>query len=278
MISLISLFEAKKRFGASDPIAKLIQKRDADIKDNVAKLQEHYSRVMLAAGFGQLVDLVIHEIGSPLGKLGREVALIEKTLRRTRSMSDQIEGNFLSCRTWIEEIANLREKLLPRAAGYRGKAQVFDVREEIASNIELFHAIITKRGIRWLSLPNDEASFSVKMPRSSFGQVIANLIDNSIYWVSTRYQGKPGGRIHVTTERSGDTFSVLVSDNGPGIQPENEAKIFDLQFSTKPHGMGMGLFVARQVIEPYGRLLYEREGPLDGANFRAIFEKRFTFE
>ena len=40
----------------------------------------------------------------------------------------------------------------------------------------------------------------------------------------------------------------------------------------------MGLFLARQVIEPYGRLLLEREGPLSGATFKAIFEKKFSFE
>ena len=269
--------EAASKLGASNPISKMLSKKEADVRESIEKLQDHYSRVMLAAGFGQLVDLVVHEIGSPLGKLGREVNLIERTLRKARAMTDTLEEYFVNCHSWIEQISNLREKLLPRAAGYRGKTQKFNIREEICSTFDLFNAIISRQKIRWVLHPEEEEAFFVKTSRSSFGQVVANLIDNAIYWISTRNKDN-GGRIQVDFGRDSTSFWVQVSDNGPGVAVENRARIFDLHFTTKPHGMGMGLYVARQVIEPYGRLLLEPEGPLPGATFKAIFEKKFSFE
>ena len=70
--------EADKQLGKTHPVTKLVKQKDADIREGVKRLQEHYSRVLLAAGFGQLVDMVIHEIGAPLGRVTREVEYLEK--------------------------------------------------------------------------------------------------------------------------------------------------------------------------------------------------------
>ena len=54
---------ADKQLGREHPVAKLVRQSDEDIRDGVVRLQEHYSRLLMTAGLGQLVDLVIHEIG-----------------------------------------------------------------------------------------------------------------------------------------------------------------------------------------------------------------------
>ena len=45
-------------------------------------------------------------------------------------------------------------------------------------------------------------------------------------------------------------------------------------FRTKPNGMGLGLYIARQIIEPYGRLVINSEGELAGASFELTFERK----
>ena len=57
-----------------------------------------------------------------------------------------------------------------------------------------------------------------------------------------------------------------------GVPEEDRAKIFEPYFSRKPNGIGLGLYIARLVIEPYGKLVYDETGPFGGASFEAEFD------
>ncbi|MCP4263584.1 MAG: ATP-binding protein, partial [Planctomycetes bacterium] len=258
--------EANKQLGKAHPVSKMVRKKDTDIREGVKRLQDHYSRVLLAAGLGQLVDLVIHEIGSPLGRVTRDVGYLEKLLMGTfssnaldkllgRGAHKKLENTFIKLKAWLEQIGNLREKLIPKAAGKRGRTSSFVVQDEINDNLALFEGLITKQKIA-CKLRAPSQKIVVHMSRSNLGQIIANLLDNSIYWLTRHHGDGKGGKIdiHVTTLKNG--FRIRFSDDGPGVAEEDVELIFDQEFSRKPHGMGLGLFIARQVIEPYGKLIY----------------------
>ena len=73
-------------------------------------------------------------------------------------------------------------------------------------------------------------------------------------------------RIAVTEdEDEGAVFSV--SDTGPGIAPETVGRIFDALFSTKAHGLGMGLAISRSIVENHGGRLRLEPFASGGANF-----------
>jgi signal transduction histidine kinase len=112
------------------------------------------------------------------------------------------------------------------------------------------------------------------MSRSNLGQIIANLLDNSVYWLTRHHGDGEGGKIEIRLTELKRGFRILFSDDGPGIPPEDRDRVFDAEFSRKPHGMGLGLFIAREVIEMYGKLVYRDDGPLSGACFEASFEQR----
>ncbi len=69
-------------------------------------------------------------------------------------------------------------------------------------------------------------------------------------------------------------FKVRFCDDGPGIPERDRERIFEQYFTTKPNGMGLGLYIARQVIEPYGKLIYRDDCKLSGACFEAVFERK----
>ncbi|MBK8476276.1 MAG: hypothetical protein IPL39_08135 [Opitutaceae bacterium] len=69
--------EADRRLGRQHPVAQLVRKSDGNIREGVRRLQEHYSRLLMTAGIGQMVDIVIHEIGAPVGRVNREIAHLE---------------------------------------------------------------------------------------------------------------------------------------------------------------------------------------------------------
>jgi hypothetical protein len=275
--------EADKQLGKTHPVSKLVQQKDADIREGVKRLQAHYSRVLLAAGLGQLVDIVIHEIGAPLGRVTREVEHLEKQITGSldRNVLDkllgegahvELTGTFSRLKAWLEQIANLRERLVPKAAGRRGRPSSFAVQDEIEDNLALFAGLISKQKIK-CELRASKQDVVVHMSRSDLGQILANLLDNSVYWLTQHHGDGKGGKIdiHVTTLKHG--FRIRFCDDGPGVAEEDRERIFDQEFSRKPNGMGLGLFIARQLIERYGNLIYRDDCKLPGACFEASFEQ-----
>jgi signal transduction histidine kinase len=267
--------EADEQLGKRHPVAALVRKKDVDIREGVQRLQEHYSRMLMAAGLGQLVDVVIHEIGAPLGRANRALSDLEKAMVKMWGgpLDEDVTQRFTTLKAWLEQIYNLRERLIPKSAGRRGRASSFSVQEEIQGNLELYSSLLAKQNVtverKWPSKP-----LVVHMSRSNLGQIIANLLDNSIYWLTRHHGDGKGGKIEVRLTELKHGFRILFSDNGPGVPREDQDRMFDAEFSRKPNGMGLGLFIARQVIEMYGKLIYRDDGPLSGACFEASFEQR----
>ena len=267
--------EADRQLGKQHPVTKLVRKSDTEIREGVRRLQEHYSRLLMTAGIGQLVDLVIHEIGAPIGRINREIVHLEKKFMKQLDDDElsEVQKSIGAIKGWLEQVVVLRARLDPKTAGKRGRATTFSVQEEIYGNLLLFESLLSKKKIdAKLHSPSDP--LVVKMTRSALGQILANLLDNSVYWLTRHHGDGKGGRIDITLNVLEHGFRIIYCDDGPGVDESNREAMFDPYFSTKENGMGLGLFIARQVIEPYGKLIYRDDCRLSGACFEATFERR----
>lgn len=105
-------------------------------------------------------------------------------------------------------------------------------------------------------------------------QLFINLFDNSLYWLQDKPLGKRLIRVHI----DGDRQCVLYADNGPGIPAENRPYIFQPFFSTKEEGRGLGLYIARQLLDRLGYSIEladsKRDRLLEGACFVINFAKQ----
>ena len=105
--------------------------------------------------------------------------------------------------------------------------------------------------------------------RIQLQQVLRNLIMNALEAIDAVTD-----RTRVLTMRSTahDSKSVLITveDSGTGIEPKNMQRIFDSFFTTKPHGMGMGLAICRSIIDSHGGSLSALPGHPHGTVFRVI--------
>src|SRR5499427_8232443 len=98
-------------------------------------------------------------------------------------------------------------------------------------------------------------------------QVVVNLIQNAI----DAMDSVDGGRrvLQVSTEyNSGDAISITIEDTGPGIDPKKSDDIFGAFFTTKPHGMGLGLAICRMIVERHDGELSVTSADPHGAVFR----------
>jgi signal transduction histidine kinase len=97
-------------------------------------------------------------------------------------------------------------------------------------------------------------------------QVVMNLVLNALEAMAESATHRR--RIEIATGRSDDgQVQVTVADTGPGIRPEHLALLFDSFFTTKQNGMGLGLSIARSIVEAHGGRIWAENGAVGGASF-----------
>jgi signal transduction histidine kinase len=104
----------------------------------------------------------------------------------------------------------------------------------------------------------------VRADRARLLQVLANLIANAAKFTPR------GGRIHVSAVRDGDVARVAVSDSGPGIPAHDLPHVFEPFWqaqSTASLGCGLGLKIARAIVEAHGGAMWAESVPGQGATF-----------
>ena len=101
-------------------------------------------------------------------------------------------------------------------------------------------------------------------------QVLSNLILNG--FDATGATKQVDKVVAVETRRNGKFAEIAVTDTGPGVSPEAAKKIFDPFFSTKDHGMGMGLSIVRTILEAHhGQIEVDNRNGAKGAVFRVNY-------
>ena len=108
----------------------------------------------------------------------------------------------------------------------------------------------------------DERISNIKAQKDRLRQAFLNVIKNSIEAL-----GKSGGKIMVSTAIKGNACMVGIRDDGPGVPTDIEDKIFDLYYSTKSEGNGLGLALAKEVIEEHGGKIQLESSQGKGAEF-----------
>jgi len=103
---------------------------------------------------------------------------------------------------------------------------------------------------------------------NQINQVLLNLLLNAI-----QSMDKPG-TIRVTLEPEDDAVRILVADEGKGISPENLPSLFRPFFTTKGHGTGLGLSLARRMVESHGGTINVESKLGEGAQFTILLPAR----
>jgi signal transduction histidine kinase len=105
--------------------------------------------------------------------------------------------------------------------------------------------------------------------RNQLQQVIYNLVQNALEAMQTVAVRRRALRVK-TEYRSGSAVAIVIEDSGPGIKPSQAERIFSTFVTTKPHGMGLGLAICRQIVERHGGELVACSDGSSGAQFRLV--------
>jgi signal transduction histidine kinase len=214
-----------------------------------------------------LVSTVSHELRTPLtairmavlmlvsGKLGKLSAVQTKALEAARVDSDRLYRTIDNLLSMSRLDSGGQKFQFRRMAIEEIVRQAVDpLREQIDSKRLMFAADIAS------GLP------SVLADASCVGYVLANLLANAIKFTP------PGGSVTLAASLEGDEVMLAVSDSGPGIPPEFRSHLFQRFYRVPrvegPSGAGLGLSIAKEIVEAHGGRIVYADRPGGGSVFR----------
>jgi len=106
-------------------------------------------------------------------------------------------------------------------------------------------------------------------------QVISNLVQNAIEAMDNTTDRDRLLRVR-TGLHNRDAIIVAVEDSGPGVDPKQLGSIFDAFFTTKSHGVGLGLAICRMIVERHGGQLTAASDGNNGARFQFVLPTDFS--
>ena len=234
---------------------------ERQIRTELESLQGQVIRQERLAAVGQLVSGVAHEINNPLQAILGFAELLQ--------MEDNVPDSAKS------DLRLIQKESARACAIIRNLALFARQQTEAACPVRLVDVIGSVAELRQRRLESedielrvdDQSRKQVMAVATELQQVILNFVVNAEHAVVA--SGRLPGRITVrTSDRAGEVV-LEVEDTGPGVAPENESKLFQPFFTTKPvgQGTGLGLSVSYGIVESLGGQIGYRRAPAGGAIF-----------
>jgi signal transduction histidine kinase len=198
------------------------------------------------AAVGELTTSIAHEISQPLGSILTNAETAELMLKSSSPNLDELREILVDIRRDDERASEVIRRLrsvlkkTPFEMGY------IDLNETVRQVIGFVTAVAHGRNIA-LKCGTTSADLNVKGDAVQLQQVFLNLIINSMDAISEAEAKER--EVSVTTNLSGVSAEIRISDTGPGIATGDLKNVFDPFFTTKPQGMGMGLAIVRTIVE-----------------------------
>ena len=204
---------------------------------------------------------LIHEIKNPLNTLSVNLQLIEEDLQNHHSEKDlKISRKVRMLQKEVSRLENILSDFLRFAKKQELHLEECDVNEIIDSVLDFIAPEIMQNSIRILK------SFDAKLPncyldRNVIKQALLNIILNA-------QQAMPkGGELIVRTNRNGKYILIDITDTGIGIPHDKMDKIFQVYYSTKETGTGLGLATTKKIIEDHKGTINVRSEYGKGSSF-----------
>jgi signal transduction histidine kinase len=222
----------------------------------------HFNRYSTA---GELTASMAHELNQPLGAILTNAETAELLLKSSSPDLDELREIVIDIRRDDQRASDVLQRLrsLLKKGPYESKD--VDLNEIAGESIELLSPLSIAREVN-LSGFTAPMSLPIRADPIQIQQVIVNLIVNAMDAMSK--VPKAQRRVTVDTARADNFAEVSVSDTGPGIPSEKIKEVFEPFFTTKAQGMGMGLSIARTIVEAHNGQIWAENKAGRGAVFR----------
>jgi C4-dicarboxylate-specific signal transduction histidine kinase len=235
--------------------------QERKVRETLQSLQRQVVRQERLAAVGVLVSGVAHELNNPLQAILGTAELLE---RHPELSADALE-EVAFVKTQSGRAREIIRNLSRFSTQQSGAPTLVDLRDVISEVAQLRH-----RDLDAGSITLDIETSTTRTVYANFTeleQVTLNFVINAQQSIESLM--RPKGRIMIRLFDVGKKVRLEVHDDGPGVAPEDEAKLFQPFFTTKPvgKGTGLGLSVSYGIIESYGGSIGHLGNHWGGATF-----------
>ncbi|MBS0366528.1 MAG: hypothetical protein JSR67_11980 [Proteobacteria bacterium] len=219
------------------------------VPDPSAALHGRLLNVSRMATIGEMAAGVAHELNQPLTAIANYAHACERLLGRPDADADELREALRQISAQALRAAEIIHRLRTLARGQQSARAAVNLNDLVEELRELLRVSASVYGVQ-ISLNLAPHLPAVSVDAGQVQHVILNFVHNSLEALSMRPPSAP----HIVIRTSAPTtheVEIAVGDNGPGLQPQVLARVFDPFFSTKENGTGLGLAMSHSIARAH---------------------------
>jgi len=252
---LLASVQLLRKSPGGEEIGTLVLIRDAESRRQLERQLDLSSRL---AAISRLTGGVAHEIKNPLNAMALHLEVLKTKLDGQQPEIEVIALEIKRLDTVVKTFLNFNKPM-----------QLENKPIDLSRIVEQVFALISREAeTRNVRLETDlERSLLINGDPDLLNQAILNVVNNGLEAM------KNGGTLCARISSEGDECQLAISDAGQGIPPEIQDRIFNLYFTTKEQGSGIGLAMTFRVVQLHGGTIDFVSEPGKGTTFRLRFPR-----
>jgi len=230
------------------------------IKDltEIKELEKQVTRNQQLKAMGKLASGVAHEIRNPLNAIGTIVQQLNKDFEPAENSEEYHSLAGLVYRE-VKRINATIQNFLRFSRPEPIHKQIFELKDLIKEIEQQYSLMLKEKSIEFIVEQNWNGN--VNWDKNQIKQVLINLIQNSIEAI------KKDGKLSIKIFNENNLVTITFSDTGPGISENDLERIFDLYFTTKAEGTGIGLSIIQRIVSEHNGLITVESKEREGTSF-----------
>jgi len=223
----------------------------------IHRIMESLQKAEYMAGIGELGREVAHEIKNPLNAISM---ILQRIRAEVVSEKDGELKKWLSVSfNEIERLNGIVERFLDYSRPIALKIKKVNVRDFIGKIADIFQQEYKETNLQIQVDGNKNSVWNFDV--DALTQVMINIIKNSVESFSPEQENR---NIRIEYFEKDKEMTIKIADNGKGISPNQREKVWDLYFSTKASGNGLGLPISRKIIKAHQGEIYIKGSTKNG--------------
>jgi PAS domain S-box-containing protein len=221
-------------------------------------LETQTRRAENVSALGRLTAAVAHEVRNPLNSIAVGVQRLQREFKPAERENDYERLTSIVSEE-VERLDAIVDRFLDLARAPQVRTQNADLAGLVRDALPLL-ARGAPEGVEVVA--ELEPTPTAQVDPTAMRQILLNLVRNGIEAV------QPRGTVRVSTSQLGDAVVLTVSDDGPGVAPQDRDRVFEFGFTTKPAGTGMGLPIVQRLVTEMGGAIDVDDAPGGGTVVR----------